>query len=345
MHQLTEIFIEQQQNDNAEQYARRKLELEPWREKAHRQLMHVLALRGERTAALAQYEHCRKVLAIEFEAEPTAETTALFEEIRSARFQVNELPEQRISTKTPAQVAPRKLSGLTQTMVKRLSLIAFLVVVLVSAGLALLRGGVLSREIGMVLPMEQNLYDDFSETSFDDAYNPSKWTERVGPESNCELVQQDGVLQISHDKLELFSGCTLRVKQPLSVAGAELGSLSAIMQLLDTHNGGFAGTVLRITTEFPDGGWAASCGILADFNSVHILFNIIDLRLGEARQDHLVYEAQQVVAYSTWYEVSLVVNDNAERIACLLDGQIIGEYEVSNPQELATAPINREIGV
>ncbi|RIK33221.1 MAG: hypothetical protein DCC55_35385, partial [Chloroflexi bacterium] len=64
-------------------YASRQLELEPWREEAHRQLMRTLARSGERTAALAQYERCRTLLMEELGVEPGFETTALYEQIRN----------------------------------------------------------------------------------------------------------------------------------------------------------------------------------------------------------------------------------------------------------------------
>lgn len=67
----------------AERYARRQLALEPWRELAHQQLMRLLAANGERTAALTQYETCRRILSQELAVEPGAETTALYEAIRN----------------------------------------------------------------------------------------------------------------------------------------------------------------------------------------------------------------------------------------------------------------------
>lgn len=65
-------------------FARRMLALDPWREEAHRAVMDLLARAGQRSAALAQYETCRRVLAEEFHAEPTAETTALYQTILGA---------------------------------------------------------------------------------------------------------------------------------------------------------------------------------------------------------------------------------------------------------------------
>jgi predicted ATPase/DNA-binding SARP family transcriptional activator/Tfp pilus assembly protein PilF len=68
----------------ARRYARRQVELEPWREEAHQQLMHLLARSGQRSAALAQYDICRRILAKELKIEPHKETTALYERIRAA---------------------------------------------------------------------------------------------------------------------------------------------------------------------------------------------------------------------------------------------------------------------
>jgi predicted ATPase/DNA-binding SARP family transcriptional activator len=63
----------------------RQLELDPWREPAHRQLMRLLWLSGDRAAALAQYERCRHLLADELGVDPEPETTALYHDIRTAQ--------------------------------------------------------------------------------------------------------------------------------------------------------------------------------------------------------------------------------------------------------------------
>lgn len=60
----------------------RQLELDPWREEAHRGLMRLLALSGQRSAALHQYEVCRRTLANELDVPPDAETVALYWRIR-----------------------------------------------------------------------------------------------------------------------------------------------------------------------------------------------------------------------------------------------------------------------
>ena len=68
--------------DHTISYARRQLELEPWDENAHRQLMRALAYSGERSAALVQYDVCSRLLKEELGVEPGHDTTILYENIR-----------------------------------------------------------------------------------------------------------------------------------------------------------------------------------------------------------------------------------------------------------------------
>jgi WD40 repeat protein/DNA-binding SARP family transcriptional activator len=82
LHSLAAIHERQGQYGQAQSYARRQVQLEPWNEEAHQQLMRVLAQDGQRSAALAQYQTCRRLLADELGVEPARETVALFESIR-----------------------------------------------------------------------------------------------------------------------------------------------------------------------------------------------------------------------------------------------------------------------
>lgn len=66
-------------------YAHRQIDMEPWREDVHRQAMELLALTGQRNAAIAQYESCRRSLFQELGVEPEAETVALYERIKASR--------------------------------------------------------------------------------------------------------------------------------------------------------------------------------------------------------------------------------------------------------------------
>ncbi len=64
-------------------HARQAMELEPWFEEAHRQLMRALAFSGQRSSALMQYETCSRVLMQELGVAPERETTELYESIRA----------------------------------------------------------------------------------------------------------------------------------------------------------------------------------------------------------------------------------------------------------------------
>jgi DNA-binding SARP family transcriptional activator/predicted ATPase len=67
-------------------FAQQLLALEPWREEVYRQVMRLMAWNGQRGAALAQYEACRQALADELNVEPAAETTQLYEQIRTGEL-------------------------------------------------------------------------------------------------------------------------------------------------------------------------------------------------------------------------------------------------------------------
>lgn len=84
---LTDHHEQRYEYQQALPFARRQVELEPWLEEAHRQLMRLLALDGQRSAALAQYETCRRLLARELDVEPTQETSQLYEAIRAGRLE------------------------------------------------------------------------------------------------------------------------------------------------------------------------------------------------------------------------------------------------------------------
>src|SRR6185436_15012266 len=62
--------------------ARRWLELDPLNEAAHRELMRLHALAGDRSAAIRQYHECTQLLDRELGVAPLAETVALYEAVK-----------------------------------------------------------------------------------------------------------------------------------------------------------------------------------------------------------------------------------------------------------------------
>jgi len=97
-------------------FARRLLALEPWREETHRQVMRLLAYSGQRTAALAQYETCRRVLAAELGVEPVAQTTRLYHQIRDGNLSEaawEQGSRGELSTAPPLPLSPSPLLPLS----------------------------------------------------------------------------------------------------------------------------------------------------------------------------------------------------------------------------------------
>ena len=62
-------------------FARRRLELDPLHEPAHRELICLLSWSGDRAAAMEQYRVCVRALSEELGVSPLTETTALFEQV------------------------------------------------------------------------------------------------------------------------------------------------------------------------------------------------------------------------------------------------------------------------
>jgi DNA-binding SARP family transcriptional activator len=87
MRRLTDGYEQCGDYKGAQAVALKQLELEPWLEEAHCQLMRALALSGQRSTSLAQYEICRRLLARDLGVEPGDETTALYRAIRDGKLQ------------------------------------------------------------------------------------------------------------------------------------------------------------------------------------------------------------------------------------------------------------------
>jgi DNA-binding SARP family transcriptional activator len=104
--QLAAYHERRGEEEMARQYAWRTLALEGWDEAAHRCVMRVLSRKGQRSAALAQYERCCKVLAEELGVEPAAETTAPYAQIRMGSVA-------RSVGNVPATIAPAPREGRT----------------------------------------------------------------------------------------------------------------------------------------------------------------------------------------------------------------------------------------
>ncbi len=87
--------------------AQRLVDLEPWDETAHQRLMRLLALNGQRGAALAQFETCRRQLALELGVAPSTETLKLYAQIRDGDLAgPGIVPAGPVADASPAPGAP-----------------------------------------------------------------------------------------------------------------------------------------------------------------------------------------------------------------------------------------------
>jgi DNA-binding SARP family transcriptional activator len=84
------ISIQEKENNlrTACENARRLVRLEPWSEGNHRLLMRLLALNGNRSAALKQYHACQQILSTEFGVDPAKETVNLYERIKEWELEI-----------------------------------------------------------------------------------------------------------------------------------------------------------------------------------------------------------------------------------------------------------------
>jgi tetratricopeptide (TPR) repeat protein len=86
MMQCVDTSIQRGRYTEALEYTRRWLQLTPWNEQAHQQVMCLLTWTGQRGEALHQFESCKRVLWEELGVEPAAETMALYEQIMAGRL-------------------------------------------------------------------------------------------------------------------------------------------------------------------------------------------------------------------------------------------------------------------
>ncbi|MGE5141134.1 MAG: AfsR/SARP family transcriptional regulator, partial [Rudaea sp.] len=99
--------------EQARVFALRQIELEPWSEEAHRQVMRLLVAAGQRSGALAQYETCRRILTKELGVEPSAETRELYEQIRRGEVSAPKpaAPARAVWSPPPLPLAPTPFLG------------------------------------------------------------------------------------------------------------------------------------------------------------------------------------------------------------------------------------------
>ncbi|MCA9900111.1 MAG: tetratricopeptide repeat protein [Ardenticatenaceae bacterium] len=104
--QLSRCLAAQRRSDEAMQVTRQLLAIAPWLENAHQQLMRLLAQAGQRTQALAQYDHLTEQLMAELGVGPSAETDALYDQILAGTLGEVHVGEAVLQPARPAPFMP-----------------------------------------------------------------------------------------------------------------------------------------------------------------------------------------------------------------------------------------------
>ena len=107
LHRLASECVRKGDTAEAIAYLNRLLILEPWREEARRDLMRLLAETGQRSAALSEYETCRRILLAELGVEPGEETVALYKQILAGEI----MPRAPEIAQPPPKPAPKLVAN------------------------------------------------------------------------------------------------------------------------------------------------------------------------------------------------------------------------------------------
>jgi predicted ATPase/DNA-binding SARP family transcriptional activator/Tfp pilus assembly protein PilF len=182
LHHLAGRALASGDHDQAAAYARRQLELDNLDEEAHRQLMLALAAAGRRSAALAHYEHCRRLLRDQLGVEPSPQTRVLYE--RLARGEIPEAAAAPAGEAAPPAVMTRPRHNLPlhlSSFIGRETELAELRRLLAGARLVTLTGAGGCGKSRLALQAAAGLVDDFAD---------GVWLVELAPLADPALVPQ-----------------------------------------------------------------------------------------------------------------------------------------------------------
>jgi DNA-binding SARP family transcriptional activator len=108
---LSQLQAEQGQVPQGLNTARRWTAHDPLNEAAHRRLMELYLIAGDKAAALQAYESCRTLLASELAAEPSPETKTLAERIRNSGTSKSDFGTDKINLKSKIQNPKSKIQN------------------------------------------------------------------------------------------------------------------------------------------------------------------------------------------------------------------------------------------
>ena len=107
---LQKLHEQRGEMEQALNYTRRRVSLDPLNEEAHRALMQLYFQTGQRNAALRQYQECSRTLEAELHISPENATTQLYERIRQSKDIVQIKETAQVAAPEP-QLIPQILEG------------------------------------------------------------------------------------------------------------------------------------------------------------------------------------------------------------------------------------------
>ncbi len=136
----TLIRCSEQNDDHSDacEYGYQLVAAEPWNEENHRELMRLLVLCGQRSAALMQYQVCRRILTDELGVEQAPETIELYKQIRDGEYEQHEKHGQHEQHGQYALQSPKReveSKGSPKSQPFRLPTLAIFVILILVLGL------------------------------------------------------------------------------------------------------------------------------------------------------------------------------------------------------------------
>lgn len=194
-------------------------------------------------------------------------------------------------------------------------------------------------------PENEIFYDGFDTAEFDFL----RW-HIVGDEA-CEVIANEGAALFRSEALTGSPPCSaLLLNAPVQVPGWRIGELEAFVQINaegDVFQEG--GTGAALSAEIYDGDeqytgqYDISCLLNVVDNRPFVNFSINDTRISEDFELNSLIYTESEIEIDTWYSVKLGFTPEDRTIYCLLNDQVIGEFQPDDPGEIGDFLFYREI--
>ncbi len=194
-------------------------------------------------------------------------------------------------------------------------------------------------------PENEVFYDGFDTAEFDFL----RWN-RIG-DDECEVFANEGIAIFRSEALTGSLPCSaLLLNAPVRVPGWRIGELEAFVQLNaegDVFQEGGTGVALSAEIYEGDeqyiGQYDISCLLNVVENRPFANFSINDTRISEDFELNSLIYTESEIELDTWYSIKIGFTPESRTIYCLLNDQVIGEFQPDDPGEIGDFLFFREI--